>query len=364
MLIKEVIQYLNDWAAPAYAESYDNVGLLTGNAEDEVKGVLVSLDCTEAVVAEAVHKGCNVVVSHHPIIFKGLKKITGSNYVERTVISAIRNQVALYAIHTNLDSISTGVNARIAQVLGLENVKILRPKGDQLRKLTFFAPETEAEKVRKAVFSAGAGTIGNYRGCSFSQVGTGTFTPGEGALPTVGAVGKAELVVESRVEVMYPAHLEPGVLAAMRHAHTYEEVAYYISTLENENQFVGSGMVGNLPTSVDEGTFLATVRNAMHCGVVRHTALLGRHVRKVALCGGAGSFLLGDAIKAGADVFITADFKYHEFFDAEGKIVIADIGHYESEQFTINLIAGKLSEKFSTFATRLTEVNTNPIHYL
>lgn len=364
MLIKDVVQYLGEWAPQAYAESYDNVGLLVGNPLNKITGVLVSLDCTEAVVAEAVQKGCNLIVSHHPIIFKGIKSLTGANYVERTVMMAIKNDVSLYAIHTNLDSITSGVNHRIASLLGLMNLKILKPKIDILRKLTYYTPTADAEKVRLAVFEAGAGVIAHYSDCSFNIDGTGTYTPGAGSDPYEGKVGVPSIAAEVRTEVLLPAYLEGRVIDAMKRAHPYEEVAYYLSSLANENQYVGSGMVGELAGEVDELSFLEFTKKTMAAGVVKYTAFRNKPVKSVAICGGSGSFLLGDAISAGADVFITGDFKYHEFFDAESKIVIADIGHYESEQFTINLIAEKLSEKFSNFATRLTEVNTNPIHYL
>jgi dinuclear metal center YbgI/SA1388 family protein len=363
MRVKDVADFLSAWAPPIYAESYDNPGLLVGDPQAVVTGVLVSLDCTEAVVRDALSKGCNMVVSHHPIVFKGLKRLTGASYVERTVMLALREGVALYAIHTNLDHIHTGVNHRLANELGLEQVRILRPKTDALRKLTFFVPPAAAEAVRQAVYAAGAGRIGHYADCSFNTYGVGTFTPTEGANPTEGQVGVPSTVQEVRVEVLVEAHAETGVLHAMRQAHPYEEVAFYLSPLLNAHQQLGAGMVGKLARPMSEQDFLEHLKRITGCGAVRHTAFRQMDVQTVAFCGGSGSFLLGDAMRAGADVYVSADFKYHEFFDAEGRILIADVGHYESEQFTINLIAEKLAENFSTFATRFTKVNTNPIHY-
>lgn len=354
---------MEQWAPPSYSESYDNVGLLVGNRNESVRGILVSLDCTEAIVDEAIAKGCNLVVSHHPLIFSGLKSLTGKNYVERTLLKAIINGIALYAVHTNLDSIMTGVNGKIADKLGLVKRSILSPKKSTLSKLTVFVPTGDEPKVRQAMFEAGAGAIGNYSGCSFQSEGTGTFLPETGANPTIGTVGKMKVQEESRIEVVCPSYLSSVVIAAMKAVHPYEEVAYYLQQLANENQLVGSGMIGELLEEMEGHQFLSFLKNSMDVRVIRHTEVLENRVRKVALCGGSGSFLLKDAMRSGADVFVTGDFKYHEFFDSEREIMIADIGHFESERFTIDLIADYLRKNFSTFAIRLTEVNTNPIHY-
>jgi len=361
--IKDIIDSLEDWAPKSYAESYDNPGLIVGNTDAEVKGVLVSLDCTEEVVEEAIRKGCNMIVSHHPIVFKGLKKLTGSNYVERTVIKAIQSEVALYAIHTNLDNVPTGVNKMIADKIGLKDTIILSPKSGELEKLEVFVPSDHSDTLREAIFAAGGGEIGEYSKCSFNIEGTGTFLPGEGSDPYSGQKGKMEETEEVKIEIMYPKYLRSKVLSAMRNTHPYEEVAYYLHPLSNQNQFLGSGMVGDLSSEMELEPFLQHLKESMELKVIRHTKDVGKKIKRVALCGGAGSFLLGAAKAAGADIFITGDFKYHEFFDAENEIVIADIGHYESERFTVDLLADNIREKFSTFATHFTEVNTNPIHY-
>lgn len=363
MKLRELTGYLETLAPLALQESYDNSGLLVGDPEMEVKEALIALDCTEAVLDEAIRLGCNLVITHHPIVFKGLRKLTGANYVERTVIKAIQHNIALYAIHTNLDNVTGGVNSKIADRLGLEERQILSPKRQLLRKLAVFVPEKNAEELRQALFGAGAGQVGLYDQCSFNLHGTGTFRAGPGTQPYVGEIGKQHQEEEIRVEVIYPAYLEGGILGAMRSAHPYEEVAYDIYSLENAHQQVGSGMVGSLPEPMNPIGFLQFLKESMGAQVIRHTALPSHKVRKIAVCGGSGSFLLQDAIRAGADVFVTADYKYHEFFDADGKIVIADVGHFESEQFTQELLLEIIQKKFPTFAVRLTEIQTNPINY-
>ncbi len=362
--IKDVTTFLESWAPRSYQESYDNSGLLTGDSSLEVKGILVSLDCTEEVVAEAIKTGCNLIVAHHPIIFKGLKKLTGSNYIERTIILAIKHDIAIYAIHTNLDNIHTGVNLKIAQMIGLKNLHILVPKTDTLQKLVTFIPKVDAEKVLAAMHNAGAGQIGEYKNCSFKIEGVGSYLPTGSAQPNIGSIDKQEFVNEVRVEVIFPAHQSREIIEAMKSSHPYEEVAYYLTNLSNENQEVGSGMIGELEEPMEPSAFLKGLKSSMNLSVIRHTDLLNRSIKKVAVAGGAGSFLLPKAIQAGADIFITADFKYHEFFDADGKIIIADIGHYESEVFTKDLIVGVLMEKFPSFAINFSKTITNPISYL
>ncbi|MCE7053611.1 Nif3-like dinuclear metal center hexameric protein [Algoriphagus sp. AGSA1] len=361
--ISEVISYLEQIAPPTYQESYDNATLITGNRDAEVTGIVCTLDCIEAVVAEAIGLGANMIVAHHPIVFKGVKSLTGRNYVERTIIKAIKNDIAIYAIHTNLDHVSHGVNKRISDRLQLKDTKILQPKKQLLSKLVFFVPEPEKDKVLQAVYSAGAGRIGEYSECSFQIKGTGTFTPSEKANPTLGEPGKAQQEKEVRVEVLVANHLLPKVLRKMRAAHSYEEVAYYIQSLENENQEVGAGMIGILSDEMGSEEFLDYLKAKMNLEVIKHTSLIARKIKKVAVCGGAGIFLLGDAKRAGADIFVTSDVKYHEFFDADGALILCDIGHYESEIFTKELLHEFLSQNFPNIALYLTKVVTNPSSY-
>ena len=364
MTIGEIIRHLESRAPLSLQESYDNAGLLTGERNAEVTGILISLDMTEAVLDEAAALGCNLIIAHHPIIFGGLKKLTGSNHVERTVIKAIRQHIALYAIHTNLDNIAGGVNAMIAEQIGLTNTRVLQPKRQFLRKLITFAPQANAGDVRFALFEAGAGEIGHYDHCSFNTEGTGTFRGDETTNPFVGRQGEDREEPEVRIEVIFPAHLELQLLKALFRAHPYEEVAYDVITLENAWQEAGSGLLGVLPEPMEEMAFLQMLRDRMQAGGIRYTRLTGRPVSRVAVCGGAGSFLLRDAIMAHADAFVTADLKYHQFFDADGHLLMADIGHYESEQYTGQLISRMLREKFPNFAVHLSKVNTNPVNYL
>ncbi len=364
MKLRELTTFLETIAPLAYQEDYDNSGLIVGNLDKEVNGALISLDCTEAVVDEAIANGLNLIISHHPIVFRGLKKFNGKSYVERVVMKAIKNDIALYAIHTNFDNVLEGVNKKICDKLGVKDPGILKPKEGLLKKLVTFCPEADAEKVRKAMFDAGAGWIGNYSECSYNSEGFGTFKAEEGTDPHVGEVGTRHHESEIRIETIYPANIERKLIAALFEAHPYEEVSFDLYPVSNSYPQVGSGMIGNLETDQDEEIFLKHVKEKLHAKVIRHTDLRGKKIRRVAVCGGAGSFLLQNAINAGADIFITADFKYHEFFDAEGKLIIADVGHFESEQFTQELLLELITEKFRNFALRLTVENTNPINYL
>ncbi|MFI5133648.1 MAG: Nif3-like dinuclear metal center hexameric protein [Chitinophagales bacterium] len=363
MKIFEVISFLESIAPPSLQEHYDNAGLLTGDANRECTGIICSLDATEEVVKEAISKKCNLIVAHHPIIFDGLKKINGKNYVEKSVIAAIKNDIAVYAIHTNLDNVIDGVSGKMAKMLGLQRVSILSQKENTLKKLFTFAPADKAEQIRNAVFSAGGGHIGNYSECSFNAEGTGTFKGGKGTNPYVGNAGELHHEEEIKIEVIFPAWLENKIAAAMKSAHPYEEVAYDVINLSNSHQGIGSGVIGQLSEPMDETSFLSLVKKTFGISVIRHTELLGKPVKMVALCGGAGSFLVSKALAAGADIYITADMKYHEFFDANDRMIIADIGHYESEQFTIDLLKEVLEQKFPTFAVLKTEVKTNPVRY-
>ena len=364
MKLKELCSLLEDWAPLAYQESYDNSGLIVGDNSVELTGVLVSLDCVEEVVDEAIAKGCNAIVSHHPIVFKGLKSITGDNYVERTLIKAIKNDIALYAIHTNLDNVHTGVNKMLADKIGLINTQVLVPKKSVVKQLVTYVPLEQAEEVRNSLYSLGAGSLGEYSECSFSVSGKGTFKGSVDSNPKVGQREIREEVLEERIEVLFPAHLEAKVLSSLKKTHPYEEVSYRILSLDNENQNIGSGLIGELSEAKMPLDFLTDLKTNLKAKGIRFTKVGENKIIKVAICGGSGSFLLQPAIRSGADVLVTADFKYHEFFDAENKIIIADVGHYESEQYTKDLIADFLRKKFLKFAVHLSEVNTNPINYL
>jgi len=363
MFIKEIISLLESIAPLSLQESYDNCGLIVGNANDEVIGAILTLDCTEEVIEEAIANNVNLVIAHHPIIFSGLKKLNGKNYVERTVIKAIKNNIAIYAAHTNYDNIKDGVNSMICQKLGLGNLKILSPKSATIKKIVTYCPTANANQIRESLANAGAGSIGNYSHCSFNIDGVGTFKPEENANPVIGEKGQLHSENETRIEMIFPFYQESTILKALFEVHPYEEVAYSIYTLSNSNQDIGSGMIAEFETSISEIEFLTQLKSTFSLGCIKHTQLLNRKIKKVAVCGGSGSFLLNQAIAAGADVYVSADFKYHEYFDAENKIVIADIGHFESEQFTPQLFYNHIIKKFPTFAAHLSKVSTNPIKY-
>jgi dinuclear metal center YbgI/SA1388 family protein len=365
MTIRTISSFLESWAPKGTAEDYDNVGLLTGRPDAAADRILVSLDATEEVVQEAIDRNCSLIISHHPILFKGLKKLNGQNYAARTVEKAIKNGIALYAIHTNLDNADTGVNFILAEKLGLqkETLRILRPMVQRLIKLSYFVPVDNHEDVLKAVHEAGGGRIGKYYDCSFSVEGRGRFTPGEGCDPTLGTIGVPEEVPEYKVDIIVPDVQFPTLLAALREAHPYEELAYFASPVMNEWMDKGAGMLGELPEELQFGDFVSLVKKNLGLSMLKHTRPLKERVKKIALCGGSGIFLLPDAKACAADVFLTSDVKYHEFFDAEDQLVLMDAGHYETEQYTSEGIVHKLSAQFPNIAVLLSQTRTNPVYY-
>ena len=364
MKISDVTSYMEDFAPLYLQESYDNAGLIAGDQNWEVKGILTSLDCTEEIIDEAIQQQCNLIVCHHPIVFSALKKLVPRSFVERTIIHAIKNDVAIYCAHTNADNVIGGVNGKIADKLGLDHREILRPKKEELVKLVTFCPIDSAESVRAALFDVGCGSIGDYDSCSFNVEGEGTFRAGENTDPYVGKKGEMHKESEIRIETILPRQRAGIVINALKNAHPYEEVAYDLYPLLNGDQRNGSGLVGTLEKEVDINDFLKQLKLTFDVRALRHTKIIKQNIKKIAVCGGAGKFLLPDAIAAKADVFITADFKYHDFFEADNKILVADIGHYESEQYTAELFYELLKEKFPTFAVRFSEINSNPIKYL
>ncbi len=364
MLIKELVQIIETEAPLALQESYDNAGLILGQEDSEISGVLICIDVTEKVIDEAIAGNFNLIVSHHPLIFSGLKKITGQNEVQKCVAKAIKNDIAIYAAHTNLDNVAHGVSGKMAEKIGLINTKILIPASNALLKLVVYVPRLHIFSIREALFEAGAGEIGNYDSCSFSSEGLGTFRANENAKPFIGNIGELHTETELRLELILPAHLKHKVIEALLLSHPYEEPAYDIIALENQWNKVGMGIIGELVEPEDEFDFLNRIKLIFNAGAIRHTQLLNKKITKVALCGGSGSSLLGAALSKQADVYISGDFKYHEFFDAENKILIADIGHFESEQFTKDVFFEIITKKIPTFAVRISEINTNPINYL
>ncbi len=363
MKIKEITRFLEQVAPLSLQESYDNSGLLIGSPDKEIKKALITLEITHAVMDEAVAAEAGLVIAHHPLIFKGLKRLNGGNLVEDLVIEAVKNDVAVYAIHTNLDNVAEGVNLRLAKQLGLLNTRILAPVGE-LKKLVIFVPEGHADAVRKAMLDAGAGHIGNYSHCSFGIHGEGSFKALEGTHPFVGKQGELHFEKEVRLESIVPDYLLDTVLKAMLAVHPYEEAAYDIYPLENRGAGVGTGMIGELPVSMSPHDFLQEVKKKLEAQQLRHGMLIDRKVKKVAVCGGSGSFLIRKAFTSGADAFVTSDLKYHDFFLYQNQMLLVDAGHYETEQFTKDLLFDLLTKKFPNFALQISNYNTNPISFL
>lgn len=363
MKLSALLPIIEEMAPLAYAENFDNVGLLVGDKNQEITGILVCHDALEQVIEEAIVKKCNLVVCFHPILFSGLKKITGKNYVERAVIKAIKNDIAIYAVHTALDNHHNGVNKIFCEVLGLKNTKILIPKENFIKKLVTFTIPENAEKLRNALFDAGAGKIGNYEDCSFNSQGIGTYMGNENSNPEIGERFEFVENTEIKIEVTFEKHLEAKILKALFANHVYEEVAYEVYQLTNKHQNIGLGMVGELPKSLSETDFLSFVKEKIQTGGIRHSAFLNKSIQKVAVLGGSGSFAISAAIACGADAFLTADLKYHQFYEAENRLLLADVGHFESERFTKNYIVDYLKEKITNFAIILSEENTNPVQY-
>ncbi len=364
MKLKEIVSAFESFAPLAYQEKYDNSGLAVGDPEMEITAALLCIDVTVEVLEEALTLGANLVISHHPVVFKPLTKLTESNSVERMVAHAIRKNIALYSAHTNLDNVLQGVNHKICSKLRLIETEILVPLQRTLKKLVTFVPDQHADVVRNALFKAGAGHIGNYDACSFNNNGYGTFRAGEGANPFAGEVGKMHMENETRIETIFPPAYQKEVIRALLKSHPYEEPAYDIYPVDNPFQLAGSGMIGKLTRPANEKDFLELVKTTFNCHHLRHSKLLNKPVSRIAVCGGSGAFLIPAAISAGADLFITGDVKYHEFFIAEDQLLIADIGHYESEQFTIEIFYDILRKKIPNFAIHFSSIQTNPIYYI
>jgi dinuclear metal center YbgI/SA1388 family protein len=364
MKIKEILSVLEEMAPQAYAEDFDNVGLLIGNENNIATGVLVCHDALEAVIEEAIIKKCNLVVCFHPILFSGLKKITGKNYVERVVIKAIKHDIAIYAVHTALDNHPDGVNKIFCEILGLQNTKILVPKQNFIQKLITYTIPENVEKLRNALFDAGAGNIGNYEDCSFTSQGIGSYMGNEHSNPEIGERFEFVEAKEIKIEVIFEKHLQGKILKALFRNHVYEEVAYEIYNLQNTHQNLGLGMIGEFQNEMNEKEFLLLVKERMQCGGIRHSQFLNRPIKKVAVLGGSGSFAINNAIQAGADAFLTADLKYHQFYESENQILLVDVGHFESERYIKNYIVEFLTKKILNFAIVLSEENTNPVKYL
>ncbi len=364
MKIKEIVSALERFAPLPLQDGFDNAGLQIGLTDAEATGALLCLDVTESVLDEAIALGFNLIIAHHPLLFKGYKSITGKDYVERCILKAIKNDLVVYAAHTNLDNAPGGVNFKIAEKIGLSNVRILEAKENALLKLVTFVPTSQAEEVRMALFSAGCGRIGNYDSCSYNLEGEGTFRAQEGTHPFCGRIGELHTEKEVRIETVLPTYKKAEVIKALLATHPYEEPVFDIYSLQNTWSQIGAGIIGELEVPETELEFLKRIKKTFEVDCLRHTKLTGREIQTVALCGGAGAFLIPTAIGQRADVFITGEIKYHDYFGRENEILLAEIGHYESEQYTKDLFYTIIRDLFPNFAVQLTKVNTNPIKYM
>ena len=364
MKIKAISRYLENLFPTSLQENYDNSGLIIGDKNKEIEKALITVDVTEDIIDEAIDKGAGLIIAHHPLIFGGIKRINGNHWLEKCIIKAIKNDIAIYAIHTNLDNKLNGTNSYLAEKLNLQKTKVLKPAKTPLIKLAVFCPEKHVEKLRNALFEAGAGVIGNYDHCSFNVSGIGTFRGNENTNPFVGKSGVEHHEPELRIETIFPDFLKGQVLNAMHAAHPYEEVAYDLYPLNNTYPLTGAGIIGELEEEKDSMEFLKEVKTLTKTAFLKHTKVHKEKVKKIALCGGSGAFLIGDAIRQQADLYITGDIKYHDFFEADGKMILCDIGHFESEQFTKEILFNLLKENFPTFAVLKSDINTNPVNYL
>ena len=364
MRLKEISSYLDTTVPLSFQEDYDNSGIQLGDPEMEINSALISLDITESVLDEAIESGYNLIISHHPLIFSGLKRITGRSFTEKIIIRAIQKNIAIYSAHTNLDIFNGGVSRKMAEKMNLQNIKVLSPLKGRLNKLVTYIPESHLDKVREAVFNAGAGVIGNYDSCGFVSQGEGSFRGNETTNPFVGDRGKLHYEKEMRLETVFVSHFKDKIIRALMASHPYEEVAYDIYLLENNNVDFGLGCTGELAEAIDETVFLSMVSDIFNARGLRNSKLAGRKIKKIALCGGSGASLLREAISSGADAYVTGDIKYHNFFDAEGRILLVDAGHYESEKFATEIIYDLIIKKFPKFAVRFSKTDTNPINYL
>ena len=364
MRIKEIIQTIEQVAPLPLQEDFDNSGLQVGDVNRQAVAGLLCLDVTESVIDEAVSLGCNLIISHHPLAFKPFKSLTGRTYVERCMMKAIKHDIVVYAAHTNLDNAVGGVNFKLAEMLGLQQLRILSSQKDSLLKLVTFVPESHVEYVRNALFNAGAGNIGNYDSCSFNLHGEGTFRANESADPFVGDIGKLHFEKEIRIETILPKFKRADVLRALLSVHPYEEPAYDFYPLKNEWAQAGSGIVGVLPEPMPEQEFLYLLKDVFNLATIRHTKLQNREIHDVALCGGSGAFLIPEAIGYGADAFITGEAKYNDFYDVEGRLLLAVVGHYESEICTKDIFFDVISKKFPTFVVHKSAFDSNPVKYL
>lgn len=344
-------------------EEYDNSGLQIGKYNNEIYGILISLDITEEVINEALEYGDNLILSHHPLIFSQIKKISDKNNLGKIIYKAIENNLAIYSAHTNVDNNFNGINLYISKLLNLKNPEILVPASNYLFKLITFVPESNANKVREAILNEGAGFIGNYDMCSFNTQGTGTFRPLENTNPYLGETYQLNFVNEVRIETIVPKHLLNKVVTTLLANHPYEEVAYDIYPLNNKYSKAGSGIIAELEDYMETIDFFELVKKTFNLKTIKHSKLNKKNIKRIAICGGSGAFLIKEAINKNVDLFLTGEIKYHQYFEAENKIILVEIGHYESENLIKDFFYDFLTKKLSKFAIHKSKIDTNPIKY-
>ena len=364
MTIKDVTTFLEQKFPLYLQEDFDNCGVQCGDVRQEISGAMVCFEMSEQVIDEAIDKGCNLVISHHPLMLKrGICKIVPTDRVGAMICKALAHNMVLYSMHTNIDSGEGGGNDAFAEKLRLRNVKVLEPHKGMYRKLVVFVPKENAETLKSALFAVGCGVQGNYDSCGYTLHGQGQFRPLEGANPHIGEENHLEHVDEERVEMIYPTGLQRAVVQAIYDNHPYEEPAFDLLPLENESRTIGLGRIGELPKELPVSDFLGYLKDNLgfiHC---RYCGDETKMIRKVAVCGGGGSSFIDLAIASGADAYVSGDFKYHDFFKSYQKTLLVDIGHYEGEFFIKNIIFNLLNEKFSTFATLISKMESLEVKF-
>ena len=365
MTVRGIQEIMEAWAPLDIAWERDNPGLQAGDTGRRVRGILVALDVTEPVVKEAKGAGANLIVSHHPLLFRPLRSLTTRSGTERTLTALARGGIALYSAHTNLDFTRGGTSFALAEALGLATEGFLTSSFRTESKIVTFVPPSHADSVAAAMAGAGAGVIGAYDGCSFRTEGTGTFRGGKGTHPAVGKAGVPEHAREIRLEMVAPRRAVHTVVDALKGAHPYEEVAFDVYPLDNTSGAYGMGALGTLPRAVPLADFLGRVRRALRTRSLRWSGDPRSRVRRVAVCGGSGSELLPQAIAAGADAFVTADVRYHTFQEAGTEITLVDAGHFETEfpvvAAVVDRLRGEIRARGARIPVRASSQATNPV---
>lgn len=361
--LRTLLACIEQWAPFSWQESYDNAGLILGDPDRNVTEALVCFDVTPEVVDEAVRIGAGLIVSHHPAIFKGIKRINPASRLGYMIKQSLCHDIAWCALHTNLDNTLNGVNSYLCEQLGLKDVQPLAPLQDIYGKLQVYVPEAYAEKLRQALAEAGCGAGARYDACSYSSRGEGRFRAGSQAHPFSGQIGELHCEAECKIECLYPLHKTRQVLDVLRTNHPYEEPAFDLLPLRNEATGQGAGAIGNLQESMQETELLDKLKELTGTHCIRHSGFRGRKIRRIALCGGSGGSFIGNACARQADAYITGDLKYHDFADAGSGTWLVDIGHFESEKFAMELIFRFIRKNFPNFAVSISEQARNPVSF-